>query len=208
MKKLLVFDCDGVMFSSREANRAYYNTLLAHFQCPPMDEAEVDHVHIHNMYESVRHIFRNHHHISMDEVNAWRETLDYAPYLQYMIMEPDLPEFLGRIKPHMHTAISTNRTDTMDLILDTFQLRHWFDMVVTVMNAPRPKPAPDGLLMILEHFRLQPEEAIYIGDSEIDRLHCAGAGVDLISFKNKAMQAKYHVESFMEILSLPPFERI
>ena len=41
MLKLVVFDCDGVMFSSREANRAYYNDLLRAFSCPPMDEAEL-----------------------------------------------------------------------------------------------------------------------------------------------------------------------
>ncbi len=203
--KLVVFDCDGVMFSSREVNRAYYNQLLAAFSCPPMVEDEVDYVHTHNVTNSCEYIFRNHDHVSPEEVDKYRSRLDYTPFLQHMLMEPDLVEFLQRIKPHYHTAISTNRTNTMDMILDTFNLRSWFDMVVTALDTERPKPAPDGLFMILEKFQVEPGEVIYIGDSTVDRDHCAGVGVDLIAFKNNELEAKYHVQDFMSITKLPPF---
>ncbi len=207
MLKLVVFDCDGVMFSSKESNRVYYNHLLAHFGCPPMDTAELEYAHIQNVNNSVRHIFRNHPQIALEEVNAYRESLDYTPYLQFMEMEPDLIDFLRAIKPRCHTAISTNRTDTMENILDTFALRSWFDMVVTASTAPRPKPAPDGLQMILDHFQLQPAETIYIGDSIIDQEHCASVGVDLIAFRNEELNARYWVNSFMDILKLPLFTK-
>ena len=207
MLKLVVFDCDGVMFSSKESNRAFYNHILAHFDCPPMDAAELEFAHIHNVNNSILHIFRKHSHIAIDEVNAYRESLDYTPYLQFMEMEPDLIDFLQSIKPRYHTAISTNRTDTMENILDTFQLRPWFDMVVTASTAPRPKPAPDGLQMILDHFQVRPTEALYIGDSVIDEEHCASVGVDLVAFRNTGLNARYWVATFMDILSLPPLAR-
>lgn len=206
MLKLVIFDCDGVMFNSRESNRVYYNHLLQAFGCPPMDEEELAFVHIHNVHNSVRHIFRNHPQVEVDAVDAYRQQLDYTPYLRFMEMEPDLPDFLRMLKPRYHTAISTNRTDTMESILDTFALRPWFDMVVTATTAPRPKPAPDGLVMILERFAVRPDEAIYIGDSVIDEAHCASVGVDLIAFRNAALQARYLVNSFLEILELPPFQ--
>ena len=205
MLKLVIFDCDGVMFNSKEANRAYYNHLLETFNCPPMDESEVDFVHVHNVTDSVTHIFRQHPHVSTEAVNRYRTELDYGPFLKQMNMEPDLIDFLELIKPRYHTAISTNRTTTMDMVLDMFDLRSRFEIVVTALTAPRPKPAPDGLYMILEHFCLQPDEAIYIGDSDVDREHCAGVGVPLIAFKNPDLAADYHVEDFMTIAKLPPF---
>jgi len=208
MKKLIIFDCDGVMFSSREANRAYYNHLLAAFACPPMDEDELSYVHSHNVDASVAHIFRNHPSINTDKIAEYRSNLDYTPFLDHMIMEEDLIDFLRLIKPHYHTAISTNRTNTMEMILDIFNLRPWFEMVVTAVNAPRPKPAPDGLHMILDHFNLQPEQSIYIGDSDVDRQHCTAVGVELIAFNNPELSADYHVTSFMEILKLPPFSKL
>ena len=204
MKKLVIFDCDGVMFSSREANRAYYNHLLAVFGCPSMNEDELSYVHSHNVQASVTHIFRNHPEISPEKIEQCRSTLDYRPFLDYMIIEPDLIDFLRLITPGRHTAVSTNRTNTMEMILDIFKLRPWFEMVVTSVNVPRPKPAPDGLYMILDHFKTTTAESIYIGDSEVDREHCAAVGVDLIAFKNPDLAAEYHVQSFMEILDLPP----
>lgn len=206
MLKLVIFDCDGVMFSSRESNRLYYNHLLQAFDCPPMDEEELHYVHIHNVHNSIAHIFRKHAHIDPNAIDAYRQGLDYTPYLHHMTMEPDLLPFLERIKPLYYTAISTNRTDTMEIILDTFALRPWFDMVVTALVAPRPKPAPDGLEMILKHFQVEPKESIYVGDSVIDQEHCAGVGVDLIAFRNRALVARYYVDNFMSIASLPPFQ--
>ncbi len=64
-----------------------------------------------------------------------------------------------------------------------------------------------AILMILDRFQVRPEETIYIGDSEIDREHCAGVGVDLIAFRNSALPARYHVDSFMAITALEPFQR-
>jgi len=207
MLKLIIFDCDGVMFDSREANRVYYDHLLAQFGCPPMDEAEVDYVHTHNVTDSVRHIFR-HHHVNPVEVDRYRDRLDYQPFLRFMRMEPDLIPFLEKIRSRCHTAISTNRTNTMDMILDIFSLRDKFDLVVTATNTPRPKPAPDGLHMILRHFGLRPDEAIYIGDSDIDAQHCAGVGVRLIAFRNPGLSADFHVHDFLSILDLPPFHEL
>ena len=205
MLKLVIFDCDGVMFDSREANRVYYNQLLSAFNCPAMDEEEIGYVHSHNVFESVDHIFRNHPHIDINQVNSYREGLDYSPFLNHMRMAPDLYDFLEQITPKYHRAISTNRTNTMDMILDIFKLRPWFEMVVTASNAPRPKPAPDGLHMILDYFGCRINEAIYIGDSSVDQEHCRSVGMRLIAFNNPQLEADYHVASFMDILKLPPF---
>ena len=55
--KLVIFDCDGVMFDSKDANRKYYNLLLEQFGHPLMNEEEEDYVHSHNVFDSVSHIF-------------------------------------------------------------------------------------------------------------------------------------------------------
>lgn len=203
--KLVVFDCDGVMFDSRGANRAYYNQIRAHFGHPPMDEEELHYVHMHQVTDSVRHIFR-HYPAELEQAHHYRRQLDYTPFLQYMRMEPDLPDFLRYLRPRRKTAISTNRTTTMALVLRMFGLAEGFDQVVTAQDVANPKPHPEALERILHHFDCRPLEAIYIGDSTVDREHTAAVGVPLIAFKNPALAAEYHVESFMEILRLPPFQ--
>jgi len=53
----VIFDCDGVMFDSRQANINFYNHLLAHFDLQPLTEDQVAYVHMHTADESVRLIF-------------------------------------------------------------------------------------------------------------------------------------------------------
>jgi len=120
-------------------------------------------------------------------------------------MEPDLMEFLHLIKPRYHTAISTNRTTTMPMLLDIFKLRPWFEQVVTPLDTPRPKPSPDALRMILDNFKVNISETIYIGDSMVDLEHTQSMGIAMIAFKNPQLQVEYHVDNFMEILQLEPF---
>ena len=205
MLTLIVFDCDGVLFDSREANRKYYNDLLRSFDCGPMTEDELHYVHCHNVNDSVGHIFRNHQAVDLSHVHRHRANLDYTPYLSFMIIEPDLLSFLEVVRPHYRLAISTNRTTTMVPLLASYGLANYFELVVTPMDVPRPKPAPDALYKIFDHFECEPGETIFIGDSEVDREHTENAGVDLIAFKNRELSAKFHVNSFMEILNLAPF---
>jgi FMN phosphatase YigB (HAD superfamily) len=206
MLKLIVFDCDGVMFDSRRANQEYYNVLLHHFNQPLMSDADLEYVHMNNVTDSVRHIFRHSADANLDEVDAFREELGYLRFLPFMKMEEDLVDFLEITKPRYHLAISTNRSNTMLPLLRSFHLEGYFGKVMTAENARRPKPAPDALEEILEYYGCLAEETIFIGDSIIDREHSRACNVSLIAFKNPALPAEYHVSSFMEILRLPPLQ--
>ncbi len=205
MLKLIVFDCDGVMFDSKNANCAFYNHLLTHFGHPPMLDDELDFVHMSSVTDSVQHIFRHYTTPSLEEVHGYRGVCSYDSFLQYMVMEADLVDFLEKTRKKYHLAISTNRTNTMLPLLESYNLEDFFEKVVTAATATRPKPAPDGLIEILEHFQCIPEEAIFIGDSIIDEQHAKACDVPLIAFKSDSLQADYHVRSFTEILNLPPF---
>ena len=203
--KLVIFDCDGVMFDSKDANRKYYNHLLEKFRYPLMDEQEENYVHSHNVLASVAHIFRNYPH-EVDRVHAYRQSVDYTPFLKYMRIEPDLKQFLKFLRPKFHTAISTNRSTTMGAVMKMHELDPYFDLVVTSLDVQQPKPHAEALIKILGHFKLSADQAIYIGDSMVDREHTAGVNMRLISFKNPDLPADYHVNSFLDISGLPIFQ--
>ena len=203
--KLVVFDCDGVMFDSKYANRQYYNHMLEKFDHPLMTEQEEDYVHSHNVLDSVNYIFAKYPR-EIGEVNRYRLSVDYIPFLKYMVIEPDLKEFLTILKPRYQTAISTNRSTTMSSVMKMHELDPYFDMVVTALDVEKPKPHTEGLVKILNHFQLSADEAVYIGDSMVDREHTAGVNMRLISFKNPGLPAEYHVNRFLEIPQLPVFQ--
>jgi len=139
----------------------------------------------------------------LEAAHDYRKSLDYKQFVRFMTIEPDLVEFLRYITPACRTAISTNRTTTMATLLDLFDLRRYFEVVVTAMDVKNSKPHPEALHKILSHFGLTVAEAVFIGDSQVDLEHARAVGMRLIAFKNPELPADYHVESFMEITRLP-----
>jgi len=205
--RLVVFDCDGVLFDSREANRRYYNHLRRTFGHPSMTPEELEYVHTHDARLSTKHIFREWPR-ERDAVETYRATLDYTPYLDYMVMEEGLIPFLTLLNRTVRTAISTNRTTTMPALMEKSGLAPYFELVVTARDVAKPKPHPEALLRILSHFGLVAGEGIFIGDSEVDMEHASSAGMRFIAYKNPSLAADYHGSTFEEVAGLPPFREI
>jgi phosphoglycolate phosphatase len=195
--RAVVFDCDGVMFDSMKANEAYYNHILAQFGKPEMNKEECDYVHMNTAEQSVTYLFRKDP--KLKDALAYRRDMSYLPFIPVMEMEPYLKEFLEYLRPTYKTAISTNRSDTMGPVLKEHGLEGYFDLVVSCLDVKHPKPDPESLIKILDHFGLSPEEAIYIGDSQIDEMAANAAGVPLVGYKNPRLSAAFHVTHFKEI---------
>jgi HAD superfamily hydrolase (TIGR01509 family) len=199
----VIFDCDGVMFDSRQANIHFYNHLLAHFGLPPMNHEESAFVHMHTASESTSYIFKGSPH--GEEADDYRIHMDYTPFIEDMIIEPGLVELLGRLKGHCKLALATNRSNTIDLVLERYELTAYFDMVVSSLDVDHPKPHPESLEKILDRFGLSPEQGVYIGDSEIDEQTAAAAEVPFMAYKNRELTAAYYAESMREVAFLLGF---
>ena len=52
--------------------------------------------------------------------------------------------------------------------MDSFGVRLWFCDVVAGDDITRPKPDPEGVLLVLSKLNLQPAEALMVGDSPND----------------------------------------
>ena len=190
----MAFDCDGVLFDSRQANVAFYNAILARFKQPPLAPAAVEYVHSHTAPESLTYIFQDYP--DLDAVFRFYRTIDYRPFIPMMVEEPHLREFLRFLRPGCFTALATNRTTTTRAVLAYHRLDDGFDLVVSAQDVSRPKPHPEAFVRILGHFDLLPREAIYIGDSRVDEEFAANAGVPFVAYRNPQLQADYYLDSF------------
>ncbi|MBI5843881.1 MAG: HAD hydrolase-like protein [Deltaproteobacteria bacterium] len=195
--KAVVFDCDGVMFDSTEANTAFYNAILAHMGKSPMTPEQFNFAHMATADQTMENLFPD-----PDELfraQALRRKIGYSRFIGLMRIEPTLMELLSIIRPDYYTAIATNRSDTMNRVLSEHGLDGSFDFVVTSLHVPRPKPFPDPIEKVLDHFGLGPERAIYIGDTEMDELASHAARVPFVAYRNPVLVADFHVESLIGV---------
>jgi HAD superfamily hydrolase (TIGR01509 family) len=198
--EVVAFDCDGVLFDTEQANRVYYSNILQHFGRPAVTEEQFAYVHMHTISESLAYLFPDKK--TLAAAHLFRETMDYQQYLSYLTVEPHLVSLLQKLKPKFKTAIATNRTDTMNRLLAAFDLEGDFDLIVTASDVKRPKPHPDVLLKISDHFNIPPDRVIYIGDSRLDELAARAAGMPLVAYRNPELSADYYVNNLSEIEGL------
>jgi phosphoglycolate phosphatase len=192
--KLVAFDCDGVLFDSLPANIAFYNGILSHFGRPPLTPEALDYIHSHTVGESLEYIFQGYPDFAA--ACDFVRNFDYGPFIAMMVEEPHLREFLQFLRPEHYTALATNRTTTTGAVLNYHRLTDDFDLVVSAQDVSRPKPDPESFVRILEHFGLKPQEAIYIGDSQVDEHFAANAGVPFVAYRNRRLTADYYLDSF------------
>jgi len=199
--QLLVFDCDGVLFDTAAANLTYYNLFLEHFGRQPMTAAQFEFVHAHTIDQALNYLFDGDQRV-IAQAYQFRKTIDYGDFLKHLTIEPTLVDLLARIRPPLKTAIATNRTDTMQRLLEEFGLKAQFDMVVTSLDVTRPKPHPEPLQKILDHFGLDAQDALYVGDTDVDAQAAAAAAIPFAAYRNRDLRASYFIESLQELADI------
>lgn len=199
--KAVVFDCDGVMFDTALANRKYYDEVLTTFNKPVLTEEQFINVHMMTVKDAIIYLFPE-----KDDLTGVFECLQgigYHKFIPYMEMEKGLVDLLINLKARGYVrGIGTNRTNTMEKVLKDFDLEPHFDIVVTAATVKNPKPDPEQLFLIMDHYQLNPEQLLFVGDSEFDRLAAIAAGVKFIAFKAPHLTADWNVNSMDEIAGI------
>jgi phosphoglycolate phosphatase len=183
--RAVIYDCDGVMFESFEANFAFYSKVLEKFGKPPLDRNSRETMHLLHTYSSKDVLARFFADDPREEAAlSFAASIDYRELLPYMHLEDEFVETLQVLHNRVNLAVCTNRSNSMDLLLEDFGLTPYFGYVMTAAKVKNPKPHPEPLLRILEHYRITPREALFVGDSELDQRSAEAAGVPFVAYKS------------------------
>jgi phosphoglycolate phosphatase len=198
--KVLIYDCDGVLIDSSLANQAFYNHILAHFGHRPLTPEQWDYVKPLAAPDALARFFKNSPRLAAAQ--EYQKTVDNTPFLPLIQAEPDLLETLTLLRPHYRLAIATNRGKSLYPVLEHCGLKDFFDFTVTSLDVQHPKPHPECLHRILQHFDVPPTQACYIGDSDLDREVSARAGVIFVAYRNSSLPAAFHLRNHADLLHI------
>lgn len=196
--KAVIFDCDGVMFDTADANRMYYNIILDQFNKPVLTDYQFVKVHMFTVAEAIAFLFPEMD--TLAPVYRFMKTVGYDRFTKYMTMAPGLRQLLTKLHESGYKrGVATNRTNTMASVLKENRLEHCFEIVVTAADVDHPKPEPDQLLKILDTFAIHPGGMVFIGDSVYDAEAAEKARVPFIAYNNGSLDADCHVNSMAEL---------
>ena len=178
----IIFDLDGTLTDTLDDLRSSVNYALSQFGFPERSRDEIRSF-VGNgvrklIYRSVPEntdtataekcleVFREHY-----KANSCVETKPYDGIV-------DLLETLK--KRGIKTAVVTNKmheaaADIVDYFFDGL-----IDVTIGQSEKIAPKPAPDSVFLALEKLGVSKEDAVYVGDSEVDCMTAHNAGIPCI----------------------------
>lgn len=193
----LIFDCDGVLVDSKDANIGYYNRLLEELGHPHMPESLVDYVQMASAEQAFDILFQGE---ARQEIPRLTRLIPYRSFsLPLLRLEPGMRELLEWLGAQgIRLGVHTNRGSGMWDVLDRFSLRGVFDPVMTV-DVVEPKPSPEGVRKILAAWNLDSSRVGFVGDSATDAGAAGACGVPLLGYRNKKLPAAVHVDDFSRL---------
>ena len=182
MVKAIVFDLDGTLLDTLDDLHLSLNQIMQKFGYPTLEKNQVRAL----LGSGVKYLVTNALPISardrVDEIlPEFKEYYDIhkddntAPYDKVI-------EMLKAVKEKGYkTAIVSNKYDKAVQQLKNSIFSGYIDFALGQVDGVANKPAPDGVNLALEKLGVSKEEAVYVGDSEVDLLTAKNANLRCIA---------------------------
>lgn len=122
----------------------------------------------------------------IDEELVMRILATYQPYYKAHNADltrpfPGIVDLLRKLRAaDVRTAVVSNKPDNSVIQLASDYFDSGFDLAIGETQGIARKPAPDMNYMILEKLGIRVQDAVYIGDTEIDIATARNTGMDCI----------------------------
>jgi HAD superfamily hydrolase (TIGR01509 family) len=196
----VIFDCDGVLFDSFDANVAFYDAIRGELGLGPMDAEWRERAHYLAASAVLDEMFAADAAL-LARARAVTASIDYGPFYPLMTPAAELHQVLDALKPRHRLAMATNRSRTAAEVVRRFGLDRWIEVAASMLDVERPKPHPDVIEHVLERLGVRPERAVYVGDAVTDMEAAEAAGVGFVAV-GEAPWAPRRVRELRELPAL------
>ena len=131
--------------------------------------------------------------------------------MENVSIDDDVLQMLEYLKEKdISASILTNNAKKPTLeVLERFNISDYFDIVIAREDVKKMKPDKEGLEVIVQKLKLNPDKVVYVGDSWVDGVAAVKAKIRFILFNKKLLDSnKYnikiwkHVQTMNELVEL------
>lgn len=200
MIKAVLFDVDGVLIDSFEANCRFFQDLMIRFgYAPPTQEQykSMFHLPMRDTIIALTHLTDENKIHKIWDAGRSREV---SYHTELMALPADAKETIQKLAKTFLLGVVTSRVKEGVYEAPALaDLKPLFQTTVTYQDTVNHKPHPEPLLLAAKNLEVAPAEAVYIGDAQTDMEAARSAGMKFIAYTNPALAADGHVQSFRQI---------
>lgn len=210
-KRAVLFDLDGTLVDSMWMWKTIDIEYLGRYglACPEDLQKEIEGM----SFTETAVYFKKRFSLpdSLEEIKeAWIQ-MSLDKYRHQVPLKPGAREFLDYIRARgLKAGIATsNGTAMVEAVLDSLQIREYFQTVITACEVAAGKPAPDIYLKVAEELGVEPEDCVVFEDVPAGILAGKRAGMTVVAVEDdfsrhmrreKEQLADYFIEDYTELL--------
>jgi len=181
--KAVIFDLDGTIADSEHIMGELYGRLFEEFGFPRPGMEEILKVIAHGGKRIVLELLPPDRKDDVElrermSVRCGEISHDLLPKIRPM---EGAAELLAELKHRgIRVAVATNRGSTTGELLELLGFSGHVDVTVTAKQVKNMKPHPEPLLLALKQLGTRPEEALFVGDNEVDLEAGNAAGIKTV----------------------------
>lgn len=201
MIKAIIFDVDGTLIDSFEANLKFFQDLMIRFGYkPPTGEeyAPLMHMSMRDVIPVLVGSMPEEEIVKIWEVGRSHEVLYHT---EFLCMRDGAEETIRKLHENYTLGIVTSRVKASVFEFPRLAiLRDFFTVVIAYEDTVKHKPDPEPLLLAVRHLGIPSAESVYVGDAKTDMQAARAAGMKAISYsKEKLDDANASFDAFRNL---------
>ncbi len=176
----ILFDMDGVLIDSLNLWWHSLNSALKAFNHKGVSKRDFASKYWgHELGENLRKVG-----LSL-EIGKFCNAI-YSKHIDELRVYPDTLDTLQKLNGYKKAIVTNTPKDCAQRIEQKLDLEKYFDAIITGDHVTKGKPSPEIIFKACEKLRVEPEDAILVGDTESDVKAGRAAGCTVVGINTEA----------------------
>ncbi|MEK7181101.1 MAG: HAD-IA family hydrolase [Patescibacteria group bacterium] len=186
MIKAVIFDVDGVLLDSFEANFLFFESLFQKTGFTPPTREEFREIFHKPMWDVIKIV------TGLKDENDIRKIWDKGLNEEFDTPDAELSvgvsEVVTLLSKEYLLGLATSRVKVHEFEGPLRVLKQYFKATTTYEDTENHKPHPEPLLRAAELLGVDPVDCVYIGDAESDAMAARATGMKIIVYSKERME--------------------
>lgn len=164
--KLAIFDMDGTLYNTNDINYFAYKEALEKYGVSIDYEFYCDYCNGRH-YTTFIPPLVNDDKEKVEDIHNIKKAA-YGKYLSKVKVNEHLFDIIEKLKEDYKIALVTtaSKKNTYEILEYTNKI-NLFDLILTSDDIEKPKPNPEGFLLAMDRYKVEPKECIIFEDSDV-----------------------------------------